>query len=49
MLLKHRQDGFGEDSLYLHAARHSTCSLTDSSDGTASTPKIVSDGAKRST
>jgi hypothetical protein len=41
MLLKHRQDGFGGDSLDLHAARHSASSLTESSDGTASTPKIV--------
>jgi hypothetical protein len=44
MLLKHRQDGFwGKGSLCVHAAIDSVRALTDGSDETASTPKIVSD------
>ena len=46
MLLKHRQDGFwGKGSLCVHAAIDSVRALTDGSDETASTPKIVSDVA----
>ena len=49
MLLKHRQDGFGgEGNLYVHAVMHSVRILTDGSDETASTPKIVSDVARGS-
>jgi hypothetical protein len=50
MLLKHRQDGFwGKGSLCVHAAIHSVRVLTDGSDETASTPKIVSDAPGRLT
>ena len=46
MLLKHRQDGFwGKGNLCVHAAIDSVRALTDGSDETASTPKIVSDVA----
>jgi hypothetical protein len=49
MLLKHRQDGFwGKGSLCVHAAIDSVRALTDGSDETASTPKIVGDVAGRS-
>jgi hypothetical protein len=42
--LKRRQDGFVRgDSQDVHAASHTAPSLTERSDGTASTPKIVSD------
>lgn len=44
MLLKHRQDGGGgEGDLYMHVELHNVRILTDGSDETASTPKIVSD------
>ena len=44
MLSKYRQNGFGgEDNLYRHAARPSARVLTDGSDETASTFKIVRD------
>ena len=49
MLLKHRQDGFGgEGKLCVHGVMHSCRILTDGSDETASTPKIVSDVARTS-
>jgi hypothetical protein len=48
MLLKHRQDGFvSNDGLYVHAATDSVRILTDGSGETASTPKIVSDVARK--
>jgi hypothetical protein len=47
-LLKHRQDGFGgEGDLYVHGLMHSVRVLTDGSGETASTPKIVSDVARK--
>jgi hypothetical protein len=47
MVLKRRQDGFvgkgGHGGGHLHAAGHGVQRLDDSSDRTASTPKIVGD------
>ena len=42
-LLKRRQGFVGEGRLCVHAAEHTVARLTDGSDETASTPKIVSD------
>src|SRR3954471_7975697 len=48
VLLKRRQDGFGsEGDLYVHGLMHSVRVLTDGSGETASTPKIVSDVARK--
>jgi hypothetical protein len=42
--LLNRREGFvGEERLCVHAAKHRVVHLTDGSDETASTPKIVSD------
>ena len=44
MLLKHRQNGFGDEgNLCVHVPMHSGRILTDGSGETASTPKIVVD------
>ena len=42
-LLKRRQGCVGEDELCVHAAKRRMARLTDGSDETARTPKIVSD------
>jgi hypothetical protein len=42
-LLKRREGFVGEERLCVHAAKHRVVHLTDGSDETASTPKIVSD------
>jgi len=48
VLLKHRQDGFwGEGNQCVHGVTLSVRILTDGSGETASTPKIVSDVARK--